>query len=378
MTLFMMLMTMLSAVTIYAAEDPHAWKQWDSRWAEYTLGDQCKMKNSGCFCTAIAILMACSGAEDPITFNPGILRDRLEAGGFISHDPHNKINDGNLNLAAFVEETSPNFYYCGTLDFTPTPFSEIRSSIATLLEEGYYCVAIVKNYGHYVAVSSVTDQDVLIDDPGYTCTSLRSYDGGIMGCHYFRAAKKPSLPDGVTATNLLLTVTKKTNGGSLLRPGPGEKYGEIERVPYGTQLHGIGYMVNEFKNLWFLLDDGSYIYSGNVSAECLTAATVTNVTAPNDINAGNYFILTGTVRSDYLLRVTCNVIDEHGTVVLTSTDKPLNGAVDIRRHIDHEITFGILDPGDYTYQIVSWESVDTGTICKDFSTVIYQSAFTVK
>ena len=167
------------------------WKQGDSAWGSKKLGNLCTMSNSGCLVTSIAIQMARSGVENPNTFCPGTLRDRLEAGGFISHASTVQA-DGNLNYAAaFSNSNSSKFTYSGMSDFHPTPYNSIYSTLVEKISQGYYAVVNVKYGGHWVAVSHCSDGEVYINDPaGNGYSRLRQYDGGIESAIYFKADKR--------------------------------------------------------------------------------------------------------------------------------------------------------------------------------------------
>lgn len=187
--IFALLSGVAGTVVNAASTDYTTWKQGDPDWGAMTLGDLCNMANSGCLITSIAIQMARSGVEDPQAFNPGVLRDRLELGGFITHNNSNVKFDGNLNCdGAFSAANSPNFYVEGRSDFHPTPFAQIASTIYDKMNQGLYAVVQVNYGGHWVAVSASDGNEVYINDPANSGkTSLRQYDGGIESAVYFRA-----------------------------------------------------------------------------------------------------------------------------------------------------------------------------------------------
>lgn len=199
-----MLLTFSLTTGAYASEDPTQWKQHDQAWGNLTLGENGTMKSWGCLITSIAIQMARANTEES-TFTPGTLRNRLEASGFISHS-HKVAADGNLSYAeAFSQKNSPNFYYCGAVDWSTTQFEDILINIEQLQKEGYFVVAQVKFGQHYVACGPVSQFDVTIYDPGYNTGSLKAYNGGILGCIYFKSdttsEQSTTQVNGITITN---------------------------------------------------------------------------------------------------------------------------------------------------------------------------------
>ena len=176
--------------------DWHTWKQGASAWGSRKLGDLCTMSNSGCLITSIAILMAKSGAEDPNSFNPGVLRDRYESKGFVSHNSSSVAADGNLSYAAYSKSNSPNFYSVGSSNYHPTPYNQIYDDLNTHLSRGEYAVVNVNYGGHFVAVDYCSNGTVYIVDPaGSAKTTLKQYDGGIENATFFATVKQTSQPD---------------------------------------------------------------------------------------------------------------------------------------------------------------------------------------
>lgn len=181
-----MLLTFTLTTGAYASEDSTQWKQYDQAWGNLPLGENGTMKSWGCLITSIAIQMARANTEES-SFTPGTLRNRLEASGYISHS-HEVESDGNLSYAeAFSHENSPNFYYCGAIDWSATPFEDILVDIEQLQKDGYFVIAQVRFGQHYVACGPASQSDVTIYDPGDNIDSLEAYNGGILGCIYFKS-----------------------------------------------------------------------------------------------------------------------------------------------------------------------------------------------
>lgn len=381
-TLSLLMATLLAMglyVNAFAADDYSSWKQSDSRWGGLGLGNLCTMSNSGCLLTSIAIQMAASGAEGD-SFTPATLRDRVENGGFVSHASSIE-DDGNLDYAAaFSQENSPNFYFAGTKDYTYSPFVEIRDSIASLQNEGYYVVVAVNYYGHYVAAADATGSDVPIYDPaGSGKTMLSQYDGGIMQAIYFKANSihHEKLPEGVTATNLQLVVTK--SNGAVIYTGPAKVNSVVRRLDPGTLVKTIGFTVNQYDHVWYYLEDGTYIFSDNVKIDAyLPTTSISGVVAPaGTLPQGKIFVLKGYISGKRLIKVTVNVIGTNGEKALSASDKA-SGSYSLQGStIDVAMTINTLPCGHYRYEIVATEDLDTGKQCVTFDTVLYTSEFSI-
>lgn len=170
--------------------DYTTWRQGDAAWGSTALGDVHTFGGSGCLISAIAILMCHSGAYDPASLNPGVLRDWLDSKGCISHSS-DRSKDALLSFGLITSTLSPRFYFVNQEFFsTSTPFSDVCLRVDELIASGYYVVARVKNSGHFVAVAKVTNGDARIYDSGYVSKQLLSeYDGTIGGLIYFKANK---------------------------------------------------------------------------------------------------------------------------------------------------------------------------------------------
>lgn len=180
-----------------ASSNYKTWKQYDSEWGSKKVGDNGTMSAWGCKITSLAILMVHADVENSSNFNPGILVDRYENAGFISHNSSISL-DGNLSSSATTQSNSPNFYQAGSKDFTYSSFSSIHSQISDLLDNGYYVEVRVNNNGHSVAVDYCSSSDVYIMDPGYSKTKLSQWDGKISRAYYYKTKRGSSNNINVT------------------------------------------------------------------------------------------------------------------------------------------------------------------------------------
>lgn len=179
--------------------DYTTWRQGDPAWGNTALGDLHTLGGSGCLVSAIAILMCHSGAYDPASMNPGVLRDWLDSKGCISHSS-DRSKDALLSFGMITSTLSPRFYFVNQEFFSvDTPLSDVCLRIGELIASGYYVVARVKNSGHFAAVANTVDGDARLYDSGAVSRKLLSeYNGTIGGLLYFKAnlsGKDTILPD---------------------------------------------------------------------------------------------------------------------------------------------------------------------------------------
>lgn len=218
---------------------------------------------------------------------------------------------------------------------------------------------------------------------------LQVFDSWVCGTAYYELASglyanplaysRVTIPDGVTPTRLDLKVTKKN--GTVLREGPGNTEKIVRRSSKGTKLNAVGYIKNKHGNVWYYLEDGTYVFSNNVKIESYqSTATISNVSAPSgNLAYGGIYVLKGNVSSscNTLVRLTATVKTTAGQVVLEASDK-VSGQYSLQSSpIDKAMTFNTLPRGSYVYEIKVEESVDTGVACAPLHTVLYTSNFTI-
>lgn len=143
------------------------WKQYDDKWKSIPLGNSsANIGGYGCFVTSIAIQIARSGVNTTLSdFNPGTFVKELNKYG--SFD-----GSGNFNGGANIPKIAPGFSekYNG-VRLSGNAQNKI-SQIKGYLDQGLYPIMRVKttNGQHWVAVIGVTDNDVIMADPGSTST----------------------------------------------------------------------------------------------------------------------------------------------------------------------------------------------------------------
>ncbi len=143
------------------------WKQYDSSWGSIYLGSSSlTVSQAGCLATSVAIQIKNSGTSISIeNFNPGTFVQELsKANGFTS--------GGLFRWDGAWKSFAPNWEYYGK-DSLPASKNDKINYIKNLLNQGYYPVMCVKkNCGHWVAVTGVTDDNIIIADPGSNSTTV--------------------------------------------------------------------------------------------------------------------------------------------------------------------------------------------------------------
>lgn len=257
-------------LTISAASTTGAykyWKQSDPRWADYSLGS-CgdTMKSIGCAVTSVAILMAQSGAMDDTDFNPGVLCKFLSSnGGFDGY--------GNIYWGA-ATKLAPSFTFSGGGALYGSQ-AEKTNAIQNYLNQGYSVMVSVKNYGHWVAIDSVSNGVVYMIDPANTKSNelFSVYaPSGVTNVRLFRNTNKsvpavttPVVTAPVETTTVTTASETETEAVSYsvgdyvltdevnLRKGADTSYSSFGTIPEGTNLS-----VSEVQSGW-----GKTSFNGN-------------------------------------------------------------------------------------------------------------------
>ena len=155
---------------IGGSEDALTWKQTDPIWGKVKLGYEGETISSvGCLATSVSIQMKLSGTK--------INSDNFNPGTWVNYLNDNKGFQG----SSFVWNSSvwsglaPNWKIINNRVDLPKSKADKISKVREYLNNGYYPVMCVKaNCGHWVAVTSVTDDDIIMADPGSKSTSVFS------------------------------------------------------------------------------------------------------------------------------------------------------------------------------------------------------------
>lgn len=146
--------------------DTKNWKQYDSAWGSIPLGNSNEtIKSAGCLATSVAIQIKNSGTQlNTTNFNPGT---------FVRH----LNNNGGFSGPLFVwggawKGLAPNFEFVSKVPLPATKQGKIEK-VKQILSQGYYPVMCVKrNCGHWVAVTGVSNDNIMISDPGGNYTTV--------------------------------------------------------------------------------------------------------------------------------------------------------------------------------------------------------------
>lgn len=148
-----------------------SWKQYQGPWVSVPMGTSGKtIKQIGCLATSVCMQIARSGVPTNIQgeLNPGTFVQYLNShGGFVA--------GGNFVWGS-VSSVAPNFRYVGKSSVSGYSKDAKLSTLANLINQGYYVVAEVKgNTGqHWVAVVSINNGQILMMDPGSSSTDMWS------------------------------------------------------------------------------------------------------------------------------------------------------------------------------------------------------------
>lgn len=155
-----------SIITDPTGGDYSQWKQCNSPWSSVPIGSSGKnICQIGCLVTSVSIQIKRS--ETAVTmsdFNPG---------NFIKELNNNNAFDpgGNFYWRGW-EKVAPNWTFAGK-EKLPSSWEGKLSKISELLNQGYYPVMCVKNNcGHWVAVTGVANNNIIIIDPGSSATTV--------------------------------------------------------------------------------------------------------------------------------------------------------------------------------------------------------------
>lgn len=178
----------------HAAEDYRTWSQKDERWASTAMGGS-TVRDSGCYVTSIAMVVAASGARNTEDFNPGVFAQQLNSIGAFTWDgslaywasvnkviPEVKIETANLSFKAYAREGK-------------------AAEMKEWLDKGYYVICNVG--GHWVYVDSISGGDITMADPAKTETDLFSVYSDV----YFYQVLSGKEPYGQTSIESTSTAT---------------------------------------------------------------------------------------------------------------------------------------------------------------------------
>ncbi len=140
------------------------------------------------------------------------------------------------------------------------------------------------------------------------------------------------------------------------RPYSPEKI--IKNLSKGSKVTVVASGKNSAGNLWYKLNDETWVYSKNLEKYVEKAPTSTlsiNVTQyPTSITKGSSFGLRGDISSNYnISSIKGYVINSSGSTVMSTSDYPDKKSVNIRYiNLNEDMYFGDLSSGKYTLHVV--------------------------
>jgi len=225
------LLVMTMVLSASAAESYKTWTQSDPRWASKTLGS-CSdtMSEIGCAVTSVAILAVHSQSANESSFNPGILCDYLSNNGGFD-------NYGNLYWGA-VSGLVPSFTFQKRANITSSTQAGIASELAGYINEGYYIILSVQYDGHWIAIDTVSGNEVYMIDPAQNRTNnlFDYYDtDGMLQVRLYKGKVAPNKASSSTSqpTKTYLTGHYKTTSALNLRSSYSTSSNVLKTIPSG-------------------------------------------------------------------------------------------------------------------------------------------------
>lgn len=160
------------------AGEASTWRQYDTRWGSISLGlSSYTIKSAGCAATSVAIQISRSGVSLASDFNAN-----LNPGSFVQYlNKHNGFTTGGSINWATASTVAPSFKYATQVKVNS---SNVLSTIATYLkDDNYYLIVHVGGSktnitsNHWLAVTGVTNNDIIVIDPAGRGTSIETAYG---------------------------------------------------------------------------------------------------------------------------------------------------------------------------------------------------------
>lgn len=150
--------------------EAEGWKQYEGSWSGKYIGSK-TMKQVGCMITSTAIQIARSGTTLKVSnFDPGVFLDTIKANGGVSGNNFN-VNDSSWKSIA------PNFKVGGVIEFSGSKQDKINKMKQYTTGNNYLIVRLYHPGQHWVAITGIEGDKVMMADPGSTATEFTSkYD----------------------------------------------------------------------------------------------------------------------------------------------------------------------------------------------------------
>lgn len=148
--------------------EAESWKQYDERWGGKYIGTK-TIKQVGCMITSASIQIARSGTKINVSdFNPGVFMETIKANGAFSGNNWNNMSDSTWASIA------PNFKLGGEITFSGSKSDKINQMKQYISEGKYIIVRLYHPGQHWVAITSVDGDKVMMADPGSEANEFTS------------------------------------------------------------------------------------------------------------------------------------------------------------------------------------------------------------
>lgn len=150
--------------------EAEGWKQYEGSWSGKYIGTK-TLKQVGCMITSTAIQIARSGTTLNVSnFDPGVFLDTIKANNGVSGNSFN-VNDSSWKSIA------PNFKVGGVIEFSGSKQDKINKMKQYTTGNNYLIVRLYHPGQHWVAITGIEGDKVMMADPGSKATEFTSkYD----------------------------------------------------------------------------------------------------------------------------------------------------------------------------------------------------------
>ena len=147
--------------------EAEGWKQYEGSWSGKYIGTK-TLKQVGCMITSTAIQIARSGTTLNVSnFDPGVFLDTIKANNGVSGNSFN-VNDSSWKSIA------PNFKVGGVIEFSGSKQDKINKMKQYTTGNNYLIVRLYHPGQHWVAITGIEGDKVMMADPGSTATEFTS------------------------------------------------------------------------------------------------------------------------------------------------------------------------------------------------------------
>lgn len=160
--------TITSNCTSSVNSEAESWKQYDERWGGKYIGSK-TIKEVGCMITSASIQIARSGTQINVSdFNPGVFMETIKAKGAFNNNSWDNMSDSTWSSIA------PNFKLGGQVSFSGNKEEKINQMKEYTTGNNYLIVRLYHPGQHWVAITGVEGDKVMMADPGSEATEFTS------------------------------------------------------------------------------------------------------------------------------------------------------------------------------------------------------------